>query len=362
MKEQLYESEDLLQRLLSDYPDLLAGSQIDSTEPRKWVLVSREIGVPSEESGGSRWSIDHLFLDQSGIPTFVEVKRSSDTRIRREVVGQMLDYAANAVVYWPVEEIRERFAARCERDELDPDEELEEHLGVTDAEVFWQGVQTNLRSGCVRLLFVADEIPVELRRIIEFLNVQMDPAEVLAVEVKQYTGSGQQALVPRIIGQTEQARRSMARNRQGWATETAVAAMQSAFDERQLDVLEKILSWISSRPELSTSVLPSRPEANFYVNFRYENVRHQIFSVWREYERVLIEFQRIARNPPFEREILRREWADKLNAIPGVNIPGDQLKKHPGIPLATLAQNQNLQQFFEVVDWVIEQIRTEYTV
>ena len=32
------------------------------------------------------------------MPTLVEVKRSSDTRIRREVVGQMLHYAANAVV------------------------------------------------------------------------------------------------------------------------------------------------------------------------------------------------------------------------------------------------------------------------
>ncbi len=32
----------------------------------------------------------------------VRVKRR-DTRIRREVVGQMLEYAANAVTYWPVD-------------------------------------------------------------------------------------------------------------------------------------------------------------------------------------------------------------------------------------------------------------------
>jgi hypothetical protein len=45
------------------------------------------------------------------VPTLVEVKRSSDTRIRREVVGQMLDYAANAVVYWPLERLRATFEA-----------------------------------------------------------------------------------------------------------------------------------------------------------------------------------------------------------------------------------------------------------
>lgn len=38
----------------------------------------------------------------------MEVKRSTDTRIRREVVGQMLDYAANGVRYWPAEELRVR--------------------------------------------------------------------------------------------------------------------------------------------------------------------------------------------------------------------------------------------------------------
>jgi hypothetical protein len=82
---------------------LLAGNQIDIEKPRKWLLVSREAALPSEENGSDRWSVDHLFLDQDAVPTLVEVKRSSDTRIRREVVGQMLDYAANAVVYWPVE-------------------------------------------------------------------------------------------------------------------------------------------------------------------------------------------------------------------------------------------------------------------
>lgn len=92
-----YESEALLQRLLGSYPTLLAGDQISPESPRRWLLVSREYGVPDAEDAAPRWSLDHLFLDQEGVPTLVEVKRASDTRIRREVVGQMLDYAANAV-------------------------------------------------------------------------------------------------------------------------------------------------------------------------------------------------------------------------------------------------------------------------
>ena len=67
--------------------------------------------LASEEDGAGRWSVGHLFLDQDSIPTIVEVKRSTDTRIRREVVGQMLAYAANAVVHWPVDRLRAEFEA-----------------------------------------------------------------------------------------------------------------------------------------------------------------------------------------------------------------------------------------------------------
>ncbi|OPL12917.1 MAG: hypothetical protein AVO38_14330 [delta proteobacterium ML8_D] len=98
MKEKSYDSEDLLQKLLAKYPNLISGEQIDKANHRKWLLVSREASLPDSGEGTGRWTVDHLFLDQNAIPTIIEVKRSLDTRIRREIVGQMLDYAANAVV------------------------------------------------------------------------------------------------------------------------------------------------------------------------------------------------------------------------------------------------------------------------
>src|SRR5690242_7666739 len=113
MSDQPYDSEQLLQELLAQYPSVLAGDQMSGSAPVKWLLVAREAGIPGEEGGAERWSLDHVFIDQNGIPTLVEVKRSTDTRIRREVVGQMLDYAANAVLYWPVETIRQRFEQTC---------------------------------------------------------------------------------------------------------------------------------------------------------------------------------------------------------------------------------------------------------
>jgi len=200
MNETKYKREIDFQDLLEKYPDLIPGDQINSENPRQWLLVEREMGLPFEEEGARQLSLDHFFVDQDGIPTLVEVKRSSDTRLRREVIGQMLDYAANAVAFITMEEIRERVNSKYGEIALQDD-----FLGKdTDEEKFWQKVKENIEEGRIRMLFVADEIPRELKTIIEFLNVQMNKSEVLGVEIKQYQAEDEKirTLVSRVIGQT----------------------------------------------------------------------------------------------------------------------------------------------------------------
>ena len=62
MAEQAYDSEDLLQELLENHPALLAGDQIDTTTPRRWLLVSREWARPRATrvwwGGGGRIALD----------------------------------------------------------------------------------------------------------------------------------------------------------------------------------------------------------------------------------------------------------------------------------------------------------------
>jgi hypothetical protein len=247
VREQPYSSEDLLQDLLARYPHLLAGDQMDGAAPRRWLLVAREVGVPGEEGGADRWALDHLFLDQDGVPTLVEVKRSSDTRIRRAVVGQMLDYAANAVLHWPPDRVQARFEARCQARGEDPAVALAEFLGGSDAAAFWQAVKTNLQAGRVRMVFVADAIPDELRRVVEFLNAQMDPAEVLAIEIRQYAGKGTvRTLVPKVVGQTAASgrRKSGATPKQEVVGEDVfLAAVREALDPPRQAVVVEAIAW-----------------------------------------------------------------------------------------------------------------------
>ncbi|MCM8765713.1 MAG: hypothetical protein NC920_02555 [Candidatus Omnitrophica bacterium] len=209
MEEKEFEKETILHELLASYPDLLPGDQIDPEDPRRWLVVDREVGIYEEEAGSEEFSLDLLLLDQDGIPTFVECKRASDTRSRREVVAQMLDYAANGSKYWTINKLRQRAAEFAEKIGQPLDQRIRELINTDDEnkiEEFWQRVESNLKDGTIRLLFVADEIPTTLRRLTEFLNEQMENTQVLAVEIKQFVGEKHKVIVPRVLGLTESIR------------------------------------------------------------------------------------------------------------------------------------------------------------
>lgn len=256
VEHQLYASEDILQELVAKYPEVLAGDQIDPEAPPRWLLLRREAAIPDSVGGEDRWWLDHLLLDQFGKPTLVEVKRSTDTRIRREVIGQMLDYVANAQAYWATGRMREMLGEQAGSIQAG-DEQLADfiyaEIGNESNEIadFWKTVEANLRRGDVRLLFVADELPKELRRLIEFLNEQFTNIEVLGVELRQYVGEGIKALVPRIVGQTEAARdqkeHSSPRRRTGVAVQTNREAFLSATPAESIPFFEKVFDEARNR-------------------------------------------------------------------------------------------------------------------
>ena len=197
LKEERFPSEGDLQALIAGNPELL-----DGDEPRRWILVRREQGIADTDEAADRWAADVLLVDQNAVPTFVEVKRGSNTELRRRVVGQMLDYAAHAP-HLRVDDLREAFEQSARDGDDDPDAMLAgllEDEGEAGADEFWNRVAANLRAGRLRLLFAADRIPDELARIVGFLNAQMPNVEVLAVEIRQFRAGESQTLIPTVIG------------------------------------------------------------------------------------------------------------------------------------------------------------------
>ena len=208
LKEQPFATVAKLQELIGKHPELLAGEQMRPDDPLRWIFIKREMPIEGR-------AVDHLLIDHEARPTLVEVNKGSNQEIRRTIVGQMLDYAATATSVWSGDGMRRAFEDDARKDGINPVVKLAQRLqddaaemGMEDMEgfanQFWEQAARNLSDNRLRLLFVADEIPIELERVVKFLNEQTrDALEILAVEVKQYPGRFGKALVSRLIRQDE---------------------------------------------------------------------------------------------------------------------------------------------------------------
>jgi len=243
-----------LQLILEKNPDLLPGDQINPKDPRRWLIIAREMPVPDPASGSDRWSIDFFFADQAGIPTFIECKRYEDSRSRREVIGQMLDYAANGHYYWEKGKMRglaEKSASEKGMSledavqSLRPDDDL-------DVDDLFQRIEDNLREGQVRLVFFLEESSMELRSVVEFLNKQMERSEVLIVEARQYQHEGTRVVVPTLFGYTEEARQVKrtvnvtSGPRRKWDEESFFADASANLDENYFRAVKRIFDFCHS--------------------------------------------------------------------------------------------------------------------
>lgn len=358
IREEPYDKEDRLQAWLAEYPDLLAGEQMDPQSPRRFMFVAREVGIPSEENAADRWSLDHLFVDQDAVPTLVEVKRSSDTRLRREVVGQMLDYAANASEYLTPSRIAEVYALTCAGMGLDPAARLADFLGRSAEESdFWELVGDNLRTGNVRLVFVADAIPRELRRIILFLDGRMETTEVWGIEVKKYEGDfgGDDivSFVSRTIGQPKAESKPGRSRTRKWDKESVLAELRGNVGDKEYEVALELVAWAEAhmdrltfgRGQYNGSMIPVRDT---------EDAWYSLFCLWTG-GLVEMEFGYLSDKPGFSEAVVT-EFADRIAAATGIGIPPERVKRFPTFPLSSLIDDSAKSQFLDALDWAIQHI------
>ncbi len=322
-------SEDFMQKLVAMHPELI------SDEDGALLLIRREQPIADRENGNGRWSLDHLFVTRSGIPVLVELKRAVDTRLRREVVGQMLDYAANGTAYWQGGRLFESFAATMQEQGRDPAEELERFLGATsDPEQFWEQVDANFAAGRIKMVFVADTVPRELARIVEFMNEQMK-ADVRAVELSWFEGEGVTALTPRVIGETERAQSEKAARSalppislEAWIDENLAAFGPVTMDAAKTYV--RIVEEIGGRAEVSKAqasiiAILDLPGGTLYPMSLSKYGKGQIH----------LSLGYLMNRPAFASEKVRQDLYDRLAEIVG-SLSTTKLSGFPAFPALKL--------------------------
>jgi len=243
-----------LQQLLENNLDLLPGDQISPGQDLRWLLIKREMPVVNPASGEAGLSIDFLLADQYGVPTLVECKRQKDGRSRREVVGQMLEYAASGRHYWEASDLR----SNAQSTAVDEAKLIEKLKVLTESDVtpqdFFLSVEQNLQKSKMRCIFFLDDSPLELRSIVEFLNGQMKDMELLIVEARLYQKENSRIVVPWVFGFTEEARVAKRESKAETVRASVVKGEVAFWDAAEDALREEGEGWVNRLRELIASV------------------------------------------------------------------------------------------------------------
>lgn len=367
---QSFAKEAHLQELIAQAPALLAGEQMYPGSDLRFMLVKREIGIQSADGRATRWSLDHLFVDQNGRPTLVEVKRSSDERIRREVVGQLLEYAANCLKSWPAGKLREFFEqGRDSQDRINKLLGAELEVGEDDEtgqqasrerriDQFWNRVDAKLRKGDIRLVFLADVLPVNLIRTIEFLNARFATIEVIGVEIRQYSHGQVQFVVPRVVGVSTEVLEKQRRadpDRGNWDEDSFLDVIHADHGQAARDAVASLMEWC--RANGAEVGFTTSKKGSFVPEIPLNG--KMVWPVAVSVDgRVKLQLGHLAqRGGGMEPLAAREELLRRLNDLLTEKIGLDRAGAQPSFALAELTSAETLKGFLETMDWVKRQIQ-----
>jgi hypothetical protein len=186
---------EAIQRLIHDHPECLPIAEIDSLFANP-VPICMELNTPAGP-------IDNFMVTPTGLPVLVECKLWRNPEARREVVGQILDYAKE-LTRWSSADLQREVRRRLGR-EGDPILEIIRAAGHSVDEIaFGDALSTNLRRGRFLLLIAGDGIREGVEAIAEYLQTHAGLHFTLGlVEMPIYlTPSAQRVVVPRVLART----------------------------------------------------------------------------------------------------------------------------------------------------------------
>jgi hypothetical protein len=186
----------------------------------------------------------------------------------------------------------------------------------------------------------------------------MDPAEILAVEIKQYVGKGLKTLVPRVMGQTAEAQKKKATSRAPsiqWDESSFFKELETRHGAGIAQTARQILEW--ARKSV-TRIYWGEGEkyGGFVPILMHDGRKHQLFSVQIS-GLIRLYLYWYTNKAPFDLDEKRLELLSQLNSIPGVSIPKDAISGKPKIDLSILKDRSKLNQFLETFEWVIQEIK-----
>jgi hypothetical protein len=205
-------NEGWIQELIQKNPNILPVAEI---EPAFTPLISIGKEVPTADG-----SIDNLFISPNGNLTIVETKLWRNPEARRQVVGQIIDYAKE-ITRWTYEDLDNRVRTynkkyRKEDSNIIDTIKMFENIDDDDENKIVDKISRKMKRGEFLLLIVGDGIRESVEAMAEFINQTPQLHFTLAlVELQTYAieicNSIFDLVIPQVITRTREITRAVVR-------------------------------------------------------------------------------------------------------------------------------------------------------
>ena len=140
-----------------------------------------------------------------------------------------------------------------------------------------------------------------------------------------------------------------------WDEASFIEELRQRRGDKEAEVARTILDW-AKKNQIRIWWGKGSQSGSFFPMLDAKDGTHWVVSVW-TYGETEIQFQHMLGRKPFNKQAKRLELLDRLNKIPGVEIPADAITRRPSIPLATFTDPSSLQKFLSVLDWYVSEVR-----
>ncbi len=346
LEDQGFDNEKLLQDVLEKFPEFIALDDLGVVEP--FIVIGREVSTPAGY-------IDVLCIDGNGVLTVIETKLARNAQIRREVIGQVLEYVAQ-LNKWRAQDVI-KAANKYLRSESHQDDlkynhlfelisgsDKEEDLGL---EQMYELIDSNLLKGRIKVVIASDSIPDTLKDTVTFIN-SFSNFDIYVLQIQSFKKEDLQIYAPAIYGYTSKANTGVSADRMQWDEDKFFKHLEKCYG----DVKNVIKSLYDFCHELNAEIKwgTGKVAGSFSMLAERNGLKATVFSVCYSESSSYVSVNIGTMKKLFSDEVLDGFRID-LNQLPGVDFPQQVITegRYPTISIDKLVSNANLDNFMAAV-------------
>ena len=343
LDQKAFNNEKLLQDVMERFPEVIALEDLGAAEP--FIVIGREVAT---EAG----FIDVLCIDGDGVLTVIETKLARNPQLRREVVGQLLEYVAQLSKWraYDVVQLADQYfsSAGVKLDEQTATltELLESEMVALEDErpiTLHDKIENNLQKGIIKLVIASDNIPETLKDTVAFIN-SFSNFDIYVLQVQSYEKDQMQIYAPSIYSYSKKLAGRVSTDRFQWDEESFFKSISNLRSEA-IETIEKLYAF-TQQYAAGIRLGTGKSTSSFSFTVATEKKKFNIFAVqnYGDAGGILLNFGSMKGIVPNDD---LHKFRESLNCLPGVVLPEYIVEegRYPSIEIKSVIQPDNLERF-----------------